>query len=78
MSMSYHMHCSLNAPLAQLVEHLTLNQGVEGSSPSRRIGSFGFADMPQGRSFFVRFFPVKGMTYPENGKIRWFRLSTGF
>ena len=23
----------LNAPLAQLVEHLTLNQGVQGSSP---------------------------------------------
>ncbi len=23
-----------NGPLAQLVEHLTLNQGVEGSSPS--------------------------------------------
>ena len=22
-----------NAPLAQLVEHLTLNQGVQGSSP---------------------------------------------
>jgi hypothetical protein len=26
----------LNAPLAQLVEQLTLNQRVEGSSPSRR------------------------------------------
>lgn len=25
----------LNAPLAQLVEHLTLNQGVQGSSPWR-------------------------------------------
>ena len=25
------------APLAQLVEHLTLNQGVRGSSPRRRI-----------------------------------------
>ena len=24
-----------NAPLAQLVEHLTLNQGVQGSSPWR-------------------------------------------
>ena len=23
----------MNAPLAQLVEHLTLNQGVQGSSP---------------------------------------------
>ena len=26
-----------NAPLAQLVEHLTLNQGVQGSSPWRCI-----------------------------------------
>ena len=26
-----------NAPLAQLVEHLTLNQGVQGSNPWRRI-----------------------------------------
>ena len=25
---------NFNGPLAQLVEHLTLNQGVEGSSPS--------------------------------------------
>ena len=25
------------APLAQLAEHLTLNQAVEGSIPSRRI-----------------------------------------
>ncbi len=27
------------ALLAQLAEHLTLNQGVEGSIPSRRISS---------------------------------------
>ena len=27
------------APLVQLAEHLTLNQRVEGSIPSRRIGS---------------------------------------
>ena len=26
-------HCIVYAPLAQLVEHLTLNQGVPGSSP---------------------------------------------
>ena len=26
-----------NAPLAQLVEHLTLNQGVQGSNPWRCI-----------------------------------------
>ena len=32
----YNNFCSLelqHAPLAQLVEHLTLNQGVQGSSP---------------------------------------------
>ena len=31
-----------NAPLAQLVEHLTLNQGVQGSSPWRCtiVGAF--------------------------------------
>ena len=28
-----------NALLAQLVEHLTLNQGVQGSSPWQRTGS---------------------------------------
>ena len=27
-----------NALLAQLVEHLTLNQGVQGSSPWQRTG----------------------------------------
>ena len=30
---------STGAPLAQLAEHLTLNQAVEGSIPSRRIVS---------------------------------------
>ena len=29
----YALNCELYAPLAQLVEHLTLNQGVHGSSP---------------------------------------------
>jgi hypothetical protein len=33
-----------NAPLAQLVEQLTLNQRVEGSSPSWRIFLF---EMPR-------------------------------
>ena len=33
-----------DALLAQLVEHLTLNQGVQGSSPWRRIESTGFED----------------------------------
>ena len=30
------------APLAQLVEHLTLNQGVQGSSPWRRTQRYRF------------------------------------
>ena len=34
----------MDAPLAQLVEHLTLNQGVQGSSPWRRSESTVFAD----------------------------------
>ena len=33
------------ALLAQLVEHLTLNQGVQGSSPWRRTRGTGFVDM---------------------------------
>ncbi len=32
------------APLAQLAEHLTLNQRVEGSIPSRRISSIKRTD----------------------------------
>ena len=28
-----HPHLKNDAPLAQLVEHLTLNQGVQGSNP---------------------------------------------
>ncbi len=34
-SLCYILSCVVNtdAPLAQLVEHLTLNQGVQGSSP---------------------------------------------
>ena len=37
-----------NAPLAQLVEHLTLNQGVQGSSPWRRIAEHCFWDVEPG------------------------------
>ena len=51
------MFCSLdntadktieNALLAQLVEHLTLNQGVQGSSPWRRIAEHCFWDVEPG------------------------------
>ncbi len=64
-----------NAPLAQLVEHLTLNQGVQGSSPWRRTkelflgtrslgdGSFFVEIDPEGSgfggSFFIAQNPVK-------------------
>ena len=34
-----------NGPLAQLVEHLTLNQGVQGSSPWRSTKGFKLANM---------------------------------
>ena len=41
------------ALLAQLVEHLTLNQGVQGSSPWRRTQGTGFAAYKLwGRCFF--------------------------
>ena len=41
------------APLAQLEEHLTLNQGVQGSSPWRRTESTVFDDCEhRGRCFF--------------------------
>ena len=39
-----------NAPVAQLVEHLTLNQGVQGSSPcvcTEKGSNIGVADMAQ-------------------------------
>ena len=56
------MFCSLdntadktikNALLAQLVEHLTLNQGVQGSSPWRRTrGALFLGCMGPGAVFF--------------------------
>ena len=45
------------ARLAQLEEHLTLNQGVQGSSPWRRTESTVFDDCEhRGRCFFCGFF----------------------
>ena len=56
------MFCSLdntadktieNALLAQLVEHLTLNQGVQGSNPWRRMrGALFLGCMGPGAVFF--------------------------
>ncbi len=47
-----------HAPLAQLVEHLTLNQGVLGSSPRWRT-SLNLATMPlQGFLFYSLYFEV--------------------
>ena len=43
-----------DAPLAQLVEHLTLNQGVQGSIPWWRTRSTIFEDIePWGWCFFI-------------------------
>ena len=42
-----------NALLAQLVEHLTLNQGVQGSSPWRRTKALSLMKCHWGRCFFV-------------------------
>ena len=39
-----HNNDTENAPLAQLVEHLTLNQGVQGSNPWRSTASTIFED----------------------------------
>ncbi len=41
------------ALLAQLAEHLTLNQRVEGSIPSRRIGSYVTERMRNLPSFYT-------------------------
>ncbi len=48
------MDTIIYGPLAHLVEHLTLNQGVRGSSPRRPTPkSIGFADLElRGRCFF--------------------------
>lgn len=40
-----HNNDTENAPLAQLVEHLTLNQGVQGSSPWRCTRENRFGDI---------------------------------
>ena len=43
-------------PLAHLVEHLTLNQGVRGSSPRRPTRkSIGFAEEAAESVFFYRY-----------------------
>ena len=44
----YSIFCSVtkgHAPLAQLVEHLTLNQGVQGSNPWRRTEGPSLTDI---------------------------------
>ena len=44
-----------NALLAQLVEHLTLNQGVEGSNPSSRTKALFLVDIVAGDGVFLLF-----------------------
>ena len=53
-----------NAPLAQLVEHLTLNQGVQGSNPWRSTASTIFEDT--GALGMVLF--LRAMSHAINGK----------
>ena len=43
----------MDAPLAQLVEHLTLNQGVQGSSPWRCTLSTVFGVLASGAVLFL-------------------------
>ena len=44
-----------NGPLAQLVEHLTLNQGVQGSSPWRSTESLKLSNEAGLGLIFLRF-----------------------
>ena len=53
-----------NAPLAQLVEHLTLNQGVQGSNPWRSTASTIFEDT--GALGMVLF--LRAMSHAKNKK----------
>ena len=46
----------INAPLAQLVEHLTLNQGVQGSNPWRCTQSTVFNALASGTVFFCTWY----------------------
>ena len=58
----------INALLAQLVEHLTLNQGVQGSSPWRRIAEHCFWDVePGGGVLFCYLF--RAMHMPVNMRL---------
>ena len=59
-----HNNDTENAPLAQLVEHLTLNQGVQGSNPWRSIASTIFEDT--GALGMVLF--LRAMSHAKNKK----------
>ena len=55
-----------NGPLAQLVEHLTLNQGVQGSSPWRALRSTVFGSLYfRGWCFFVVAFLLKYLYHED-------------
>ena len=45
----------VDGSLAQLVEHLTLNQGVEGSNPSSRTKALFLVDFVAGDGVFLLF-----------------------
>ena len=50
-----HTNLIKDARLAQLVEHLTLNQGVEGSNPSSRTKALFLVDLVAGDGVFLLF-----------------------
>ena len=57
------------ALLAQLVEHLTLNQGVQGSSPWRRSIKYRFCGRrSHGVGAFFLLYGRKDSWYPDSGK----------
>ena len=61
-----------NAPLAQLVEHLTLNQGVQGSSPWRCMEGLHLTTSFVGRGLFFALFSAKGLNETEfTGFLSW-------
>ena len=53
-----------HASLAQLVEHLTLNQGVQGSSTWRCTWKHWFWSMTPGLVFFLRFCQMLFLAVP--------------
>lgn len=65
--------CKAFAPLAQVVEHLTFNQGVKGSSPLWRIL---IKDL--GKVFFYCLFQGRPELIFYGISLKWIQLKSGF